>query len=537
MRIIEAMRSVNIARRSRWCWWAVPTLLMAVVMPARVASAGSEVGRDIYMQRCLWCHGEEGRGDGASAVGMFPRPRDFVRADYKIRSTAHGQLPTDDDLFDVISRGLPGTPMTGWEKILSAQERRNLVDYLKSLSPRFEVETPESIRAPSASEGSTERGEEVYDKAKCFLCHGDAGRGDGAITTTLNYAWGLPHAARDFTRGWTFKGGHEPGDIYLRITGGLNGTPMGPYRDLLTDQERWDLAYYVASLDTEPSEMSADFVVTAALIEGAIPHAPDSPQWREADSIVVPLAGQVVLDPPLRWWIPTTGSLTVRSLWNGTEVAFLLEWHDPTGPEGSGSAASASRRAGRARGSFPDSAFLQFPADENSKPYFLFGDSDNAVQVWHWQAGPAPVAMSQESSGDRAESNGDLAEGWGAVGSDKIDVRPARFEVSSHWQEGRWQVIFRQSLAGQPKFEPGKFVPVVFSVRDGANGEIGNNRAVSTWLYATLERPKSARPWLIAIAYFFGAVIGELWILSRLNGVRIDGSRQSEPQQAKVEVQ
>ncbi|MCH8851439.1 MAG: hypothetical protein IID41_02180, partial [Planctomycetes bacterium] len=78
---------------------------------------------------------------------------------------------------------------------------------------------------------------------------------------------------------------------------------------------------------------------------------------------------------------------------------------------------------------------------------------------------------------------------------------------------------------------------VVFAVRDGANGEIGNNRAVSTWLYATLERPKSARPWLIAIAYFFGAVIGELWILSRLNGVRIDGSRQSEPQQAKVEVQ
>lgn len=488
-----------------------PLVWLTLISAVSATAWAQEAGRDIYMKRCFWCHGEEGRGDGASAEGMFPRPRDFVVADYLIRSTPHGQLPTDEDLFGVISRGLPGTPMPGWEKILTEKELRSLVDYLKSLSPRFNMETPQALQVPSANEGSAERGKELYRKAKCFLCHGEAGRGDGAITTTLNFAWGMPHTARDFTRGWTFKGGHEPRDIYLRITGGLNGTPMGPYQDLLTDQERWDLAHYVASLDREPTETSEDFMVVAGLIDGEIPDSPDSPVWEAVAPIIVPLAGQIVLDPPLHWWIPTSGSVAVRSLWNGAEVAFLLEWNDPTGPDdaGAGSAAQAEVRSsssGSPPGSFPDSAFLQFAAKEGGKPYFLFGDDDNPVKVWHWQA-----------HGPRLESrSSDTVEEWNATGTGKIDVHPAPFRVTSAWKEGRWQVIFRGPLDGEPTFQMGKFVPILFSVRDGANGEIDDVRAISTWIYTTLERPESIRPWLVGLAFAFGAVIGEMWLLRRL---------------------
>jgi DMSO reductase family type II enzyme heme b subunit len=430
---------------------------------------------------------------------MFPRPRDFVRAEYKIRSTHHGRLPTDDDLFQVISRGMPGTPMPGWEKILTVDERRNLVEYVKSLSPRFGNEDPDPIAMPSGP-GSAERGEEAYREAKCYLCHGEAGRGDGPIATTLNFEWGLPHAARDFTRGWTFRGGHDPRDIYLRITGGLEGTPMGPYRDLLTDQERWDLAHYIASLDREPTETNDEFVVVAALIDGKIPETPDSPEWGEAASIVVPLAGQVVLEAgaggsapgsnrgSLGWWVPTVESMTVRSLWNGAEVGFLLEWNDPTGP------ADAA----------PDSVFLQFPANEDSKPYFLLGDGDNPVKIWHWQTDGPPPGV------------GGRAEAWTASGGGRVDVGEAHFRADPFWEEGRWRVIFRGSLDGGPEFKLGKFMPALFSVRDGANGEIDDVRAISTWLYVTLERPKSGRPWLAALAYVLGAVIVELWVLSRM---------------------
>lgn len=439
-----------------------------------------EPGRDIYMKRCFWCHGEQGRGDGPSAVGMIPSPRDLVAADYKIRSTPYGQLPTDEDLFRVISLSLPGTPMPGWEQILTEEERWRLVSYVKSLSPRFRTEKPESLPVPSGS-GSVERGKEIFRSARCFVCHGDSGRGDGEVTTALNFEWGLPHSARDFTRGWTFKGGHEPGDIYLRITGGLNGTPMGPYQGLLSDQERWDLAHYVASLDREPKETSEDFVVVAARIEGEIPDAPDAPEWQAARPIVIPLAGQVVLDPPLRWWMPTAGSVTVWALWNGRGVGFLIEWNDPTGPDSP----------------YPDSALLQLAARDGSRPYFLLGGSDDPVKLWQWHTG-----------------NG--AEEWTATGSGRIETHPAGFQVNSFWKEGRWHVSFRRSLGSEPMFETGKFVAILFSVRDGANAEFGSVRAISTWLYTTLERPRSLRPWLSALAWLLGAVIAELWILEGL---------------------
>ncbi len=461
--------------RVNWIVIAWLITLSADLLPAKA----QETGRDIYMKRCFWCHGEQGRGDGPSAVGMLPRSRDFVRADYRICSTPHGQLPTDDDLLRVISRGLPGTPMPGWENVLTEAQIGELVTYIKSLSPRFEKEKREALTTLSGA-GSTERGEEVYRTAKCFLCHGEAGRGDGEITNTLNFEWGLPHSARDLTRGWTFKGGHEPRDIYLRITGGLNGTPMGPYQDLLSDQERWDLAHYVASLDQEPAETSDDFVVMAAKFEGDIPEDPDAAEWEQAGPILVPLAGQVVLDPPLRWWIPTAGSATVRALYNGRDIGFLLEWNDPTGQ----------------KNAFADSALLQFAAQDASKPYFLFGDADNPVQIWHWQTGT-------------------LDEEWTASGS-VSETHPADFRVNSSWKEGRWRLTFRRALAGEPAFEPGKFVPILFSVRDGANGESGNVRAISTWLYVTLEKPPSMRPWLLALAFVMGAVIVEFWILARV---------------------
>jgi DMSO reductase family type II enzyme heme b subunit len=313
------------------------------------------------------------------------------------------------------------------------------------------------------------------------MCHGDAGRGDGPTATALNFEWGHPYAARDFTRGWTFKGGHELRDIYLRITGGLDGTPMGPYLDLLTDQERWDLAHYVASLDREPSASGEDFLITAALIKGQLPSGHEAPEWERSRSILIPLAGQVVQDPPLRWWIPTVASVNVRALWNGEEVAFLLEWNDPTGPADP----------------LLDSAFLQFPAEAGSKPYFLSGDADNPVNVWCWR------------------SRG-KAEQWRAAGTTKKAIRAADSQGSASWLEGRWHLVFRRPLADAPKFQPGTFVPTLLAIRDGANGESDEVNALSTWVYTTLERPPSRRPWLLALAWGLAVVIIELLILSRL---------------------
>ena len=39
-----------------------------------------EQGRAIYEQRCLDCHGPEGRGDGTRAISLSPRPGNLISA-------------------------------------------------------------------------------------------------------------------------------------------------------------------------------------------------------------------------------------------------------------------------------------------------------------------------------------------------------------------------------------------------------------------------------------------------------------------------
>ena len=58
-------------------------------------------GKQIYRDRCWYCHGKVGDGNGPAADFLDPRPRDFTAGMYKIRTTKTGELPTDEDLFRI----------------------------------------------------------------------------------------------------------------------------------------------------------------------------------------------------------------------------------------------------------------------------------------------------------------------------------------------------------------------------------------------------------------------------------------------------
>ena len=64
-----------------------------------------------YRRYCVGCHGEHGDGQGESFPWVDPKPRDFQLAIFKCRSTPTGTLPTDQDLFDTIARGLDRSNM------------------------------------------------------------------------------------------------------------------------------------------------------------------------------------------------------------------------------------------------------------------------------------------------------------------------------------------------------------------------------------------------------------------------------------------
>ncbi len=225
--------------------------LAARATPADPAAAAR--GHLAYDRYCISCHGVEGDGRGPSADWLDPRPRVLTSGVFKFRSTPSGELPTDDDLLRTISNGLHGTNMPAWRATTEA-ERRDLVQFVKTLSPRFAAEPqgkPIAIPAPPPFDAAlVARGKEVWAKMQCAACHGDGGKGDGPSASTLRDDWGQPITPKDFTRG-PLKSGDTPEDLFRTFQTGLNGSPMPSFAESIAPDESWALVAYVRSLRRE----------------------------------------------------------------------------------------------------------------------------------------------------------------------------------------------------------------------------------------------------------------------------------------------
>jgi cytochrome c oxidase cbb3-type subunit I/II len=222
--------------------------LPAAAAPADPAAAAR--GARAYGRYCVSCHGVEGDGRGPSAESVDPRPRNFTGGTYKFRSTPAGELPADDDILRTIERGLHGTSMPHW-KALTPRERRDLVQYLKVLSPRFAADPQGQPIAvpprPSFTPELVAQGKEVWNKVQCAGCHGETGKGDGASAPTLRDEWGFAVAPKDFTSG-PLKVGDAPEDLYRAFMTGLTGSPMPSFAESISPDEAWALVAYVRSL-------------------------------------------------------------------------------------------------------------------------------------------------------------------------------------------------------------------------------------------------------------------------------------------------
>jgi mono/diheme cytochrome c family protein len=219
------------------------------------ASAPDSRGKQVYDAHCVECHGPEGKGDGPAAHLMTPRPRDFTRGRYKIRSTESGSVPSDEDLLRTVRQGLYASSMPGWQKLLPDDDIRAVVEYVKSFSTRFAAEPPVAIPASATVPSSPQsilRGSAVYEKLQCGKCHGTDGHGTGAAVTSFEDDWAQPLNAADLSEPWTFRGGATSDEIYLRFRSGMSGTPMPSFKDSANDGEMHDLANYVVSLARKP---------------------------------------------------------------------------------------------------------------------------------------------------------------------------------------------------------------------------------------------------------------------------------------------
>ncbi len=207
-------------------------------------------GKRLYERRCIFCHGSAGQGDGPVSRGIFPKPRDFTRGIFKIRSTPTGFAPTDEDLFETLRRGMPGTMMPSFSN-LRDEQLWSLVSYVKSFYTEADAPSPEPFPIPEdeplPTAGSIAGGRDLYLEFGCHSCHGLWGRGDGPASASMVDDWGYPIRVADLNQPKLLRGGHSPRELYRSIATGVGGTPMPSYGDSLSPENIWDLVNYLAS--------------------------------------------------------------------------------------------------------------------------------------------------------------------------------------------------------------------------------------------------------------------------------------------------
>lgn len=504
------------------------SLLLIDYHSTRAADSSSTPGKNVYDQHCAACHGINGDGNGPASVWLYPKPRNFSAGQFKIKSTPGQALPTDEDLFQSVTRGLAGSSMPSFS-YLTASERNDVVKYVKQLTAytdksgkvvnRFEdaaaagiatkpVEVPAE---PAATVQELTLGRDTYKRMQCALCHGETGAGDGTQVPTLKDASGLPIRPRDFNTG-LFRGGHNGRDLYLRINNGLPGTPMIPYgEDQLKPNERWALVHYVQSL--RRTDVSVNDLLTPEdgliRVKRVAKFATDPMDnfWETFDPVRVPLN-------PL-WPEPNqVYAVAVSAVTDGKKLAVLLQWRDEL----------PQNTAIRVQ-DFQDAAALQFSL--SGKYGFLgMGDKDNPVNLWQWKAG-WQMEVEQGHSPDVHDAYNSMhVDAWTftnfstAVSAGNVTSQPHKSPIEDAnaagfgsfksqpmaqqnvtgkgiWHDGFWNVIFIRDLkskdADDVKFVAGKSVPVAFAIWNGEQHDRNGRKMISNWYQLMLEDGKTTK--------------------------------------------
>jgi mono/diheme cytochrome c family protein len=112
--------------------WVVPPPVSAEMLAAATQPTGDPIaaGKQIFMQTCTPCHGQEGKGDGPASVSLDPKPRNLTDPTYMASIS-------ERYMFEIISRGgiaMGKSPLMPAQPGLATQDITNVVKYVKTLS-------------------------------------------------------------------------------------------------------------------------------------------------------------------------------------------------------------------------------------------------------------------------------------------------------------------------------------------------------------------------------------------------------------------
>ncbi|HLX43753.1 MAG TPA: cbb3-type cytochrome c oxidase subunit II [Bryobacteraceae bacterium] len=181
--------------------------------PRLAPSGDSTKGQQVYSRDCATCHGTRGEGDGPGAVGLHPHPANLAEHEYTL-----------DRLSFALWNGVAGTGMPAWRDLPLADLAAAAAVVRGFHAPQPEPAIPEAVLAVGAK---------VY-AARCAQCHGENGAGDG-------------YAVSQFAVAPTnFRTQRPSLAVSLRaVRDGIEGTPMAPWSNELSEAELSAVAYYV----------------------------------------------------------------------------------------------------------------------------------------------------------------------------------------------------------------------------------------------------------------------------------------------------
>jgi len=503
-------------------------LYFVIIVMSSFAIAANHLGKELYAKHCLSCHGIEGKGDGELSYLLYPKPRDFTSNLFKIKSTQAGNPPTDNDLITTVKKGMPGTSMPSFN-FLDTDELEDIVSYIKDLgninnNNSVLVQIPDEI---SKTDESLKLGKSIYTEIGCNKCHGETGKGDGLSSNSLVDLGGYPIIPRDFTSG-VYLGGGQIKDLYLRIVGGMDGTPMPSYGNLYEllgkpkedeNELAWSLVHYVKSLETEASIETINVPEDGKIIALAVNNRSTVDQlldvssslWERTDSYSIPIS---------RLWQSDNvnyQTVEVQAVYNSKYIAIKLEWEDLTLEE------SLYRVQ-----DFQDAAAIQFSID-GTMDFHGMGSRNHPTDIWFWK--------SEWQMQKNADSNSDIEQIYlNRVSDSDVESYPNEFNDTAFlggrdagninskqkrsisaenvmasgpetvtpfkensqkvvgegfWDGNKWQIVLVRELSPeskqQVKFKKGGMVPVGFAIWNGSENDRNGQKMVSTWYKLELK--------------------------------------------------
>lgn len=206
-------------------------------------AADLQAGKELYVDRCLTCHGCSGNGLGSYAGTLIVTPADFKQEPFKNM--------TDDQWFWHVSEGVQGTVMPPWKESMTETERWEVIRYIQQIFSRPVMRDP-AEGDPPASYASlvnpVDQTVEILEEGKtifireCMVCHGDAGTGNGPYANNIQPS---PPDFSDGSYGTLADPSYTDADYFWRISEGLPWSAMPSWKLRYSEEDRWKVVYYI----------------------------------------------------------------------------------------------------------------------------------------------------------------------------------------------------------------------------------------------------------------------------------------------------